>query len=513
MSNLSRLHKSKISRRSKQMLAIAALSILAGVQSTGSTIFAAQESSPSAQQTDAWRKTAPTLPAPKPFKLPHIEEYKLPNGLTVKLVEDRRVPFLTAAVGIKSGTAVEPEDKHGLAAMTADMLTEGTKNLTSKQFAEEVEFLGGKVSVNASHDFTIASASGLSQYKDKLFSLFADALLNPAFNEKELTLAKNNSLEALKVERSKPSKLADERFSNVVFGKHPYAVVFPKPEHIENITRQDMIDFHKQHYLPNISTLVVTGDFQVNEIKPLIAKYFAGWKSGNLTAQDFSKPPAHNGRKIYLVNRPGSVQSSIKLGNLGLERTSPDYYAFVVTNQVLGGSGGSRLFMNLRENKSYTYGAYSSTGSCVNKASVAARTDVRNDVTGHAIQEILYEIDRIRNIKPADKELSDAKSYLIGNFQLGLETQSGLAQRILEGDLFNLPTNYLETYSNQIASVDAERVRSVARKYLDLDNLVITVVGDAQKIKKDLQFIAPVSVYDTDGKEQAAGLPTSETGS
>lgn len=512
MSNRKWLLSSGNAVKAKPLSTIALLSLLVCIQ-PAQAASPADQGSETSPPDSSWRKTPPVLPAPKSFKLPHIEEYKLPNGLKIKLVEDHRVPFLTAAIGIKSGTTIEPDDKHGLAAMTADMLTEGTKNLTSKQFAEEVEFLGGKVGVNASHDFTIASTSGLSQYKDKLFSLFAEAVLNPAFNEKELDLAKNNALEALKIERSKPGKLADERFSSVVFGKHPYAVVFPKPEHIESISRQDLVDFHKQHYLPNISTMVVIGDFQAGEIKPLIAKYFGNWKPGNLASADFSEPPKHTGKRIYLVNRPGSVQSSIKLGNLGLERTSPDYYAFVVTNQVLGGSGGSRLFMNLRENKSYTYGAYSSTGSCVDRASVAARTDVRNDVTGHAIQEMLYELGRIRNIRTSDKELSDAKSYLIGNFQLGLETQSGLAQKILEGTLFNLPDNYLETYSNQIAAVDAERIRAVARKYLDLDNLVITVVGDAQKIKQDLQFIAPVSVYDTDGKEQAAGLPVDKSGS
>ncbi|HEY9677382.1 MAG TPA: pitrilysin family protein [Drouetiella sp.] len=458
---------------------------------------------PSAQVSpDAWRKNPPKPPAPRPFSLPTVINYKMDNGLQVQMIEDHRVPFITLALGVKAGSALEPREKLGLASMTADMLNEGTTSKKSKEIAEETDFIGGGLKAVSDSDFTIISGSSLSKYSDRMISLLSDIVFHPTFPEEELTLAKTNLTQALAMKRSEPDFLVEERFHKVLFGDHPYSVVSPTPETIAKITREDLQQFHDTHYLPNESTLVVVGDFDANKLKAELENKFGGgiWKSGSMPVVQQPALPKQNGRKIYLVDRPGSVQSSLKIGNVAISKTDKDYFPMSVANQILGGAAHSRLFLNVREQKGYTYGAYSAITAHRQPGSFAAEAEVRTDVTAPALEEFLYELSRIRDVKVTDKELADAKAYIVGSFQLGLETQSGLAQRLLELKLYDLPDNYLQTYSDKVMAVTPDDIRRVSRKLIDSDNVVISVVGDAAKIKQDLQYFAPVDVYDTTGK-------------
>jgi len=470
--------------------------------STASGAESIAPENPSAQvKPEQWRKNPPTVPPPRPFKLPAIENYKLDNGLSVQLVEDHRFPFMTMALGIKIGSAVDPKDKLGLADMTAGMLNEGTTTRKSKEIADEVDFIGGALKATSDYDFTILSGSALSKYRDRLVNILSEVIFHPTFPENELSLAKTNLIEELAMKRSEPDFLVEERFNKVLFGNHPYAVVAPTPATVERLTRKDLQDFHDTYYLPNESTLVVVGDFDSAKIKDMIAgKFGATWKSGTLPLAETPKAVRQDSRKIYLVNRPGSVQSSIRIGNVAIARNDPDYFPMVVANQILGGAAHSRLFLNIREQKGYTYGAYSSVSAHRQPGSFAAEANVRTEVTAASLQEFLYELARIRNVKVSDKELADGKSYLVGSFQLGLESQSGLAQRLLEEKLFDLPSDYLETYTSKVMAVNTDQIRAVARKLIDENHLVIAVVGDSQKILPELQYFAPVEVYDTSGK-------------
>ncbi len=448
---------------------------------------------------EAWRNSAPKLPAPHSFKLPKIEKYKLANGLTVELVEDHRVPFTTFAIGIKSGTANDSAEHEGVAALLANMLNEGTQKHSSKELAEEVDFIGGAFMAYAGQDFTVASCSALSQYNDRLLAVVADTVLNPSFPEDELKLNKTNTMQELAMNRAKPDFLANERFAKVIYGNHPYAVISPKPESIEKITRKQLVDFHNKTYVPNQSFVVVVGDFKSDEMKALIEKDFGAWKTASAEKQEDASIPKQSGRKIYLVDRPDSVQSKIKMGNISTKRIDADFYPMTVANQILGGAATARLFMNIREAKGYTYGAYSRYSPQRQPGTFSAEAEVRSEVTAPALQEFIYELERMRNLKASDKELSSAKNYLVGSFQLGLETQSGLATRLLEGEIYGLPEDYLEKYGDKILAVSADEVRNVVRKNVDLDNMVITVVGDGAKIKSDLEYFAPVTVFDTTG--------------
>lgn len=450
---------------------------------------------------EGWRKSSPKLPPPRPFKLPNVTTYKLDNGLTVQLVEDHRVPFATVMLGVKAGSAQEPAGLCGVADVTADMVTEGTKNRSSKQIAEEIDFIGGALKGGAELDYTLLTGSALSRYTDKLLDVLSDVVLNPSFPEEELKLKKTNLLQELVMKRSQPEFLEEERFAKVVFGDHPYGVVAPSPQDVEKMSAKDLQDFHSQFYRPNDAVLIAVGDFDSNKMKELIEKHFGeSWKSADIPKQNLPSYPQRQGRRIYLVDRPGSVQSAIKLGNVAISKNDPDYFPLLLANQILGGAAHSRLFLNIREQKGFTYGAYSSFSAHRQPGPFAAEADVRTEVTGPALQEFLYELDRIRNLRVQDKELKDAKNYLSGSFSLGLETQAGLAQRLLEVQLYDLPADYLENYTNKIMAVNLDDVRRVARKDMDVNNMTIVVVGDGAKIKHDLEFFAPVETYDTAGK-------------
>jgi zinc protease len=472
-----------------------------------------EQDKPKGQQSEAWRKKPPALPPPRSFKLPQVVSYKLANGLTVELVEDHRVPFITASLGIKAGSSLEPTQLLGLAGMTADMLTEGTTGKTSKQIADEVDFIGGALSEASDSDNSLVTGSALSKYSDRLMNILSDVVLHPVFPQDELQLKKTNLVQELTIKRSEPDFLLDERFAKVTFGNHPYSVVAPTKETVERITRKDLEDFHSSHYLPNDAYLVVVGDFDGSKMKELIATKFDEWKPGKMPIVDQPGVPTQHGTKIYLVDRPGSVQSSMKLGNISIKKTDADYFPMVVANQILGGGGNARLFLNIREQKGFTYGAYSAVGARKQPGAFAAEAEVRTDVTAPALQEFLYELDRLRNLRVSGKELSDAKAYLAGSFQLGLETQSGLTQRLLEEKLYDLPENYLETYIDKLLAVSVDDVRRVARKHIDTDNLIISVVGDASKIKPDLEYFGAVDVYDTSGKLSTDAKPETNPGS
>lgn len=463
---------------------------------------------------EAWRKNPPQTPAPRPFKLPSVTTYKLDNGLNVQLLEDHRVPFITVELGIKAGSAHEPRELLGLSSITASMLSEGTKKLKSKEIAEEVDFIGGGLRASADADFTLVVASGLSKYSDRLFNVMSDVVLNPSFPEDELKLKKTNLLQELIMKRSEPDFLVSERFAKVVYGDHPYSVVAPEPETVERISKADLEKYHASQYVPNNAVLIVVGDFDKAALEATIKKSFGAqvWPSGNIEAAKSASAPKINGKHIYLVDRPGSVQSTLRLGNLGLNKTNPDFFPMMVANQILGGASHSRLFTNIRENKGYTYGAYSGFSARKDPGSFAASADVRTEVTTPSLQEFIYELEKIRNLKVEDKEMADAKNYLTGSFQLGLETQAGLAQRLLEVQLYELPGNYLETYTDKIMAVNPDDVRRVARKYIDLDNMVITVVGDANKIKRELELFAPVDLYDVQGKPMKEATGTTKPG-
>ncbi len=482
---------------------------LAGLVSTVGINTLAQKN-----MNEDFRKTAPAALAPKAFEIPKPFETVLPNGLKVVVFEDRRLPLVSYRLGFKTGTIYDPKDSNGLASATAGLLNEGTKTRTSKQLAEEIERLGASISAGAGEDNTTVAASALSLYSSDILKLMADLVLNPSYPQNELDLYKKNTIENLKYERSQPDFLANERIEKLVYGTHPYGAGSPTDADVEKITREKLAAFHDKIFVPNNATLIVVGDVDRENLIKEVKDAFGGWKKGTVDTLKFDAPPSRTATTLTLVDRPGSLQSNIVLANLAIERNNPDYFPALVMNQILGAGASSRLFMNLREAKGYTYGAYSNFEAKRLAGGFGAKAEVRTPVTGDSLKEFFYELNRIRNEKATEKELKDAKSYLTGVFPLRAETQEGLTNMLVAQQLYDLPADYLQTYRDKVNAVTLDDVERVAKKYVTADKIAIVIVGDVGEILPQIKpYSQKLEIFDADGKTlDAASFANVSTG-
>lgn len=387
--------------------------------------------------------------------------------------------------------------------MMSHLLSEGTENRTSLQIAEQVERLGATLSASSASDYAAVAASSLSVYVAEILELIADVILHPSFPQNEIDLARENTKQMLIQQRAQPNFLASERVAKVMFGDHPYARISPTPKSLDAMTRQTFIDFHRAAFAPNNAVMVVVGDVEPDEIAAKIETLFSSWQPKDLSDLKFPAPPELSNRTAYLVDRPGSAQSNIVIANAGITRTSPDYFSMLVMNTILGANASSRLFMNLREEKGYTYGAYSSLDARRLAGSFRATAEVRTPVTGASLQEFFFELDRIRNERAPDEELRNAKSYLMGVFPIRIETQDGLIDQLTGVKMFELPADYLHTYRDRINAITAEDVQRVAQEHVTPDRAAIVVVGDAAEIENQVrQYSNNLELYDTEGNKK-----------
>jgi len=453
-------------------------------------------------QHDSIKQPPPPLPA-RSIKLPTAFETTLPNGLGVVIVENPRLPLVSYRLALRTGDAHDPQDLPGLMDMLTGLLTEGTESRTSREIADEVARLGATLQAGANSDYTTIAASSLSLFSENIFELLADVTLRPVFPENEVELAKQNTKESLKQQRAQPSFLASEMVARVVFGDHPYSVTAPTPESIDATTRDRLLEFHRSEFVANNAVLIVAGDVDRDSLLPQIESLFGGWQPGDVSGNDFPDPPQRASRAAYLVDRPGSAQANIVIANAGIMRTSPDYFPMLLMHTVLGANASSRLFMNLREEKGYTYGAYSSLDARRTAGSFRATAEVRTPVTGDSLKEFFYELNRIRNEPVSEKEISDAKSYLTGVFPIRLETQEGLIDQLVQIKTFGLPDDYLEIYRNRIQAVTIEQVQEVARKYVRPDEAAIIIVGDGAQLQDQVKpYAEEIEFYNTAGKRK-----------
>ena len=456
-------------------------------------------------QPEVLKQPPPPLPQ-RPLKLPTTSETTLPNGLLVVIVADQRLPLVSYRLVFRSGDAHDPVELPGLADMLTGLLTEGTQSRTSREIADEVARLGATLQAGASSDYTTVAASSLTTFSDEILELMADVALRPVFPENEVELTKQNTKESLKQQRAQPSFLASEMVARVMYGDHPYSVTAPTPEAIDATTREKLIEFHRGKFVPNIAVLVVAGDVEQDLLLQRIEALFGNWQPGEVAANDFPAPPVRTARAAYVVDRPGSAQANIVIANSGITRTSPDYFPMLVMHTVLGANASSRLFMNLREEKGYTYGAYSSLDARRTAGTLRATAEVRTSVTGDSLKEFFYELDRIRREPVAEKELADAKSYLTGVFPIRLETQEGLIDQLVQIKMFGLPDNYLETYRSQIQSVTREQIQAVAQKYVKPDEAALVIVGDGKQLHEHIKpYTEDIQFYNTAGKPKQKG--------
>ena len=460
-------------------------------------------------QPDFLKQQPAPLPA-RPIKLPTAYETILPNGLSVIVVEDSRLPLISYRLAFRTGDAHDPPQLPGLMDMLTGLLTEGTESRTSREIADEVARLGATLQAGANSDYTTVGASSLTIFGDQVLELLADVALRPVFPPGEVELAKQNTKESLKQQRAQPSFLAGETVARIMFGDHPYHVMAPTPESVDATTRERLVEFHRAAFVPNNAVLFVAGDVRQSSVLQQVENLFSAWQPGNVAGDDFPSPPVRTSRAAYIVDRPGSAQANIVIANAGITRTSDDYFPMLLMHTVLGANASSRLFMNLREEKGYTYGAYSSLDARRTAGTFRSTAEVRTPVTGDSLREFFYELNRIRNEPVSEKEIGDARSYLTGVFPLRLETQEGLVDQLLQIKMFGLPQDYLETYRNEVQAVTVEQVQEVAKKYVKPDEAAIIIVGDGVQLLEQVRPHAEdIKFYNTAGKRKDPPKPAS----
>lgn len=435
-------------------------------------------------------------------KLPKAKEATLKNGLRVVVLESHRVPTFSMEMVVMSGGLSDPADLHGLAGATATLLREGTAKHNSRELAEQLDTIGATIGANSGlSSFTSnITAAGLVENFDQVLDLFAEVIRTPKFPTEEVERYRSRTLSAQPLVRGQAAFLAQERLNQAIYGTHPASLVLPPADAIKKMTVADLTKFHYENYVPNNAMLAIVGDVTLKEILPKLERAFGDWKSGAAPQTVIPAAPAQSIAKIYLINRPGSVQTVFQIGALGIERTDPDYAAMAVMNRILGGGGSSRLFLNIREDKSYAYSVGSNFSSSKYRGTFVASAPVRTDATEGALREFMFEFNRIRNEKVSPTELDNAKRSIVGGFALSLENPGQLLQNIVTQKLYNLPANYWDAYPQKIEALTADDVQRVAQKYIDLGHLQIVAVGDATKTREVLAKFGTVEEYDSDGK-------------
>lgn len=437
-------------------------------------------------------------------RLPRPLVAKLPNGLTLLLLEDHKLPTVAFTMWIRPGQLADPSDLPGLASFTADMLREGTERRSSLAIAAEADSLGATLGANARFgaSYTVVNAAGLSDSASQLLDLLSDIVLHPAFAPAELVSYKQRQMAALEQRLANPVFLGQKAFRQVLYGGGPLAMASPTRDSIGRVTAEDLKRFHDQHYRPANTILGVIGDFKTADMRVLIEKYFTAWSGAAERPLSFAERTEPPSARITLVDRPGSVQTYIIGGSRGIRRTDPAYYSLQVMNQVLGGGPQARLFLDLREEHGYTYGAYSNFSAEIYPGEWLAAAAVRTPVTDGSMTQFVYQFKRMSSEPVPQSELDDARHAIVASFALSLEQPARLLDNWMTVQYYGLPADYWDQYADHIAAVDPAGVEAAARRFVDLTHMQWVCVGDRRQIQESLAKYGPVTVVDADGRSQ-----------
>ncbi len=458
------------------------------------------------------KEAPPASATARDISFPKIESIALDNGLTIDVVTRTELPIVNLELVIRSGGSSDPKELQGLSGIVANMLEEGTKKKKAAEFAEAIEFLGASLSTQAGTDTLRVRMNAMSEHLSPALELMAEAVLTPAFDQKELDKLKKRTLDDLTLKLERPAWVARRQFQRELYGEHPYARYDTTPEAVAKVKRTHLLDFHKQHFAPNNAFLVVVGNVTGEQVKQEAERLFGKWKKREVTQVSYPAPPQHKSLDIVVVDRPASVQSQIMIGNLAVTRNSPDFIPLMVANQVLGGSASSRLFMDLREKRSLTYGAYSRIDETPEIGAFRATAAVRNEVTGQAMDAFFEHLERVTKEAPPADELDAAHRYLADSFPLQIETADSIAALVADLKVFGLPDDYWDTYRTRIREVGAEAALSAAKAHIKPGQAVVVVVGKAAEIVPVLRKWGNVRVVDAEGKPVVAADPPAAEG-
>ncbi len=425
----------------------------------------------------------------------------LPNGLEVVLAESHTFPKIVAELFFRSGNAATALQSPGLAEMTASVVRTGTQRRTRRAIEEDLRSMGADLGTTAGADTSAISISGLAEFAKGLLELVSDLARDASFPDDEFERIRRQKIEGLRIERTTPGFLASERLRRTLFGAHPYAIIAPTEAQVESYRRDNLQAYYREHYTPANALLVIVGDFKTAEMFQLIEKIFGGWSGVAPKRLSDTALPDHRGRRVQLIHLPGSVQTDVLIGNRAITRLHPDWFRLLLANSIFGGAFNSRLVMNIREQKGYTYSPRSAVSALREHGFFSVHAAVRNDVVAATLTEIFYELDRMRSLPVSEEELSNARNYMTGVFSLGIATQDGMMTQLSTVYLHGLPPDYLETYRERIRSLTSEDVLLAARRHFDSANAQIIIVGDRDQIAEQAGLFAEVKQYDASGRE------------
>ena len=414
---------------------------------------------------------------------PLAERQVLENGLTLLVRSSRALPIVNIKVMVQSGSLWEQEGRAGLANLTALLLTRGTATRTAAQIDESVDFIGAALSSSAGRDLSELDLTVLKKDLPKGLELLADALLHPAFEQGEITRKVQELRAALRKRQEDPGDVAQEVFDDLVFGSHPYGRPLEGREAtLTAITRDEIVGFYRDHYTPERTFVTVVGDVDRSEITGQIRALLGSWPKGKATVKRATEPTPLQGKIVVKKVDRSVTQANIILGHQGIRRDNPDFYALTVMNYILGGGGfSSRLVERIREQKGWAYDVSSQFSPGLERGSFQVVLQTKNETAGPAIQEVVRELQKIREQGVTDQELADAKAYLTGSFPLRLDTNAKLAGLISSVEYYKLGLDYADRYRTLIDGISKEDILRVARTYLRPDGYVLVVVADQAK--------------------------------
>jgi zinc protease len=438
------------------------------------------------------RSTAPAPGPLRPFHFPPIETFSLENGIPVFFCRTEGLPVATLSVVLPSGAIREDASHAGLATLTGHLLESGTDRLSGPEIAEELETLGVRLSVGTSWEVTSLDFTALAPRVDAAARMAAHLMADPVFPEAEVERLRHEQLAGILQRRADPRGLANEMASRFIFApESPFGrPVSGTTGTVRGLTRQDAIEYHRATFTPRGAALVAAGNLSLESIRATTEAAFGGWQGPPPPERSGVVKARSESIQVVIVDRPGAVQSEIRVGHVGVARKTPDYFAILVMNTVLGGAFSSRLNLNLREKHGYTYGVSSTFVMRRQPGPFLVATAVQTEVTGAAVREIGRELARIREERVDAAELTDAQNYLAGTFPLRLQTTGGVASRLAELFIYDLPRSYLDDFAQRVLAVTAADVVEAARQRIHPERLMVLVVGDASLVRPQLEELA-----------------------
>jgi zinc protease len=419
----------------------------------------------------------------------------LDNGLRVIMVEHHELPIVAIEMLVKAGSVHESRDKPGLAHIVTQLLREGTRTKDSLEISESIDFIGGSLSVDCEYDSSSVTTTALVKHFDTILDLLSEVVRFPTFKAKEIELHRDKAITAILRENDNKASIAVRHFSEMLYGEHPYAnPPIGTTKGLKAISRDEIIQFHKTHYLPNNSILTVVGDIDYEKTLDCVKKAFGDWKRGAVSKPTLPAVPSIDGYKIRIVNKPDLTQTEIRLGHMGIARNDPDYFALMLLNHIFGRGPASRLYTKVRSEKGLTYGANSGFVARKLQGPFYVRTYSKNETAIETLLLVLDELKKLKSDGVTKEELASAKSFYVGHYPLSMETAAQIASKILVQEFYGLPEDYIDKYLDSVMTVSMEDIEGAIKRVLDPGNMVITLVSKSEEILEDARKLGEVDL-------------------